>query len=276
MRTWLVHCTPNIIPTYRNPILTRRLGWLRQTCQKQITQSRQTTVYPNAKSFRPSRRALNPITSYPETYQRMNKEARDQVSRGVDQVTDGHGIVDVAKGAGNVALGTLGYVASPINAAYRSVIGQPIEDTTGVPREYTEFAAQLATPGIGFTGKAPAPSIAPTKTLSPGQEVAAAADRLSQTGSPVQIPRAVTTDSIPVQQAAWARQISPLPARRWSRPLKKQSIRLARRPMKSRKVLAAPLRLGRGRHGAFGDQGLDYGRKCEGYQQSVQEGGWPR
>jgi hypothetical protein len=111
----------------------------------------------------PVEKALSPITSYPETYQRMNKEARDHVSRGVDQVTDGHGIVDVAKGAGNVALGTLGYVASPINAAYRSVIGQPLEDTTGIPREYTEFAAQLATPGIGFTGKAPAPAIAPKR-----------------------------------------------------------------------------------------------------------------
>jgi hypothetical protein len=149
----------------------------------------------------PVEKALSPITSYPETYQRMNKEARDHVSRGVDQVTDGHGIVDVAKGAGNVALGTLGYVASPINAAYRSVIGQPLEDTTGIPREYTEFAAQLATPGIGFTGKAPAPAIAPTKTLKPGQEVAAAADRLSQSGAPVQIPRVVTTDNMAVQQA---------------------------------------------------------------------------
>lgn len=149
----------------------------------------------------PVQQAINPITSYPETYQRMNKEAREQVSQGVDQLTAGNGVLETAKGAGNVALGTLGYVASPINAAYRSVVGQPVEDVTGIPREYTEFAAQLATPGIGLTGKAPAPAIAPTKTLAPGQEVAAAADRLSQTGAPVQIPRAVTSDNMVVQQA---------------------------------------------------------------------------
>lgn len=153
----------------------------------------------------PFQKAALPVTSYPETYQRMNKEAQDQVSRGVDQVmAPGNGALETAKGVGNVALGGLGFVASPVNAAYRTVIGQPVEDVTGVPREYTEFAAQLATPGIGFTGKAPAPSIAPTKALTPGQEVVAAADRLSQSGAPVQVPRAVASDSMPVQQAGVA------------------------------------------------------------------------
>lgn len=149
----------------------------------------------------PVEKALSPITSYPETYQRMNKEAQEQVSRGVDQLASGQGGWEAAKGLGNVALGGLGYVASPINAAYRSVIGQPVEDVTGVPREYTEFAAQLATPGIGLTGKAPTPSIAPAQALRPGQEVTAAADRLSQTGAPVQIPRAAASDNMAVQQA---------------------------------------------------------------------------
>lgn len=99
----------------------------------------------------PIGKALNPITSYPETYSKMNKEAREQISHGVDQLSAPTGALDVAKGLGNTALGSLGYVASPINAAYRSVVGQPVEDVTGVPREYTELAAQLATPGIGFT-----------------------------------------------------------------------------------------------------------------------------
>lgn len=153
----------------------------------------------------PLQKAALPVTSYPETYQRMNKEARDQVSHGVDQLTaPGNGAWETAKGAGNVALGSLGYVASPINAAYRTTVGQPVEDVTGIPREYTEFAAQLATPGLGFTGKAPAPAIMPGKTLRPGQEVVAAADRLSQSGSPVQVPRAVASDSMPVQQAGVA------------------------------------------------------------------------
>ncbi len=146
-------------------------------------------------------KAINPITSYPATYDRMNKEARHQVSEGLDEVANSPTVGGKAWGAGKAALGAVGYVASPINAAYRSIVGQPVEDVTGIPREYTEFAAQLATPGIGFTGKAPTPSVAPAKTLGPGQEVVAAADRLSANGTPVQVPRAVATDNMAVQQA---------------------------------------------------------------------------
>jgi hypothetical protein len=97
----------------------------------------------------PIEKAVNPITSYPETYSRMNKEARDQISRGAGQIANhesltdlqAHGISDVLTGAANMGLGAVGYVASPISAAYRSIVGQPIEDVTGIPREYTEFAA---------------------------------------------------------------------------------------------------------------------------------------
>lgn len=157
----------------------------------------------------PVGKALSPITSYPVTYDRMNKDARDQMSRGVSQIANhdsltdpqAHGISDVAGGLANTAAGAAGYVASPISAAYRSIVGQPIEDTTGIPREYSEFAAQLATPGIGLTGRAPVPSGAPARALTPGEEVSAAAGRLSQSGSPVQVPRAVSTDNMAVQQA---------------------------------------------------------------------------
>lgn len=109
------------------------------------------------KKLSPVQKALSPLTSYPETYSRMNREAREQMSHGVDQLSSPAGALDFAKGVGNSALGALGYVTSPINAAYRSVVGQPVEDVTGIPREYTEFAAQLATPGIGFStlGKKP-------------------------------------------------------------------------------------------------------------------------
>lgn len=104
----------------------------------------------------PIEKAVSPITSYPATYDRMNKDAREQVAHGIDQLSHPSGIGDIAKGAANTALGAAGYVASPISAAYRSVIGQPIEDVTGIPREQTEFAAQLLTPGIGMTGAAKA------------------------------------------------------------------------------------------------------------------------
>jgi hypothetical protein len=155
----------------------------------------------------PLEKAISPITSYPATYDRMNREAQDEFSQGVDQVLNATGAGDVAKGVGKAALGGVGYLTSPINAAYRSIAGQPIEDVTGIPREQTEFALQLATPGIGLTGgKPPAPRIAPpvapaANALTPGQEVVEAANRLSQTGAPVEVSRAVASDSVPVQQA---------------------------------------------------------------------------
>src|SRR5678815_2647846 len=105
----------------------------------------------------PVGKALSPITSYPETYQHMNREAREQMSRGAGQLFTPKETLDPVYGAGNLALGGLNFIASPINAAYRSIIGQPVEDVTGIPREYTEFAAQLATPGIGFSRLPKAP-----------------------------------------------------------------------------------------------------------------------
>jgi hypothetical protein len=160
-------------------------------------------------------KAINPITSYPETYQRMNKEARDQISRGADQLSSGlfgHGVVgdlpEFVSGLGNMALGGLGYVASPVNAAYRSIVGQPIEDVTGIPREYTEFAAQLATPGLGLPGAVkgptpnlPRPAAAPVAPESNG--IVAAAERVSQVApEPINVPRAFASDSMPVQRTA--------------------------------------------------------------------------
>lgn len=116
-------------------------------------------------------KALSPVTEYPAVYDRMNKDARGQMSRGVDQIShpgslttmEGTGLSDILSGAGNVAMGAAGYVGSPISAAYRTVVGQPIEDVTGIPREIPEFAAQLATPGIGITGASKAaPLVAKT------------------------------------------------------------------------------------------------------------------
>jgi hypothetical protein len=63
--------------------------------------------------------------------------------------------------------------------------------------------------GTGLAAGAPAsrmaaPVVQAAQELKPGQEVVAAAQRLSQSGAPVQVPRAVATDSMPVQQVAAA------------------------------------------------------------------------
>lgn len=108
-------------------------------------------------------KALSPITGYWPTYKRMQGEAYDQAAEGIHQMThpdslidpQAHGLHDVGVGALKTAAGGFNYLlGSPVNAAIRSIVGQPLEDTTGIPREYSEFATGLALPGVGF-GKLP-------------------------------------------------------------------------------------------------------------------------
>jgi len=54
---------------------------------------------------------------------------------------------NIVRGAGNTLAGGIGYVASPINAALRTAVGQPVEALTGIPKEYPEFAASFMVPG---------------------------------------------------------------------------------------------------------------------------------
>lgn len=157
--------------------------------------------------------ALSPITTYPETYSAMRRESEEQMSRGVDQLKNAatnYAPGDLVKGIGNVAMGGLGFIGSPINAAYRTTVGKPIEDNFGVPKEVTEFAAALATPGLGLTRAGALQSVsrnAPNITIRPtpmsaGDEAVNAAHNLSKTtGVDVTIPRAVASDSIVANQA---------------------------------------------------------------------------
>lgn len=132
--------------------------------------------------------ALEPITSYPGTYAEMNRESRDQIARGVEQLKSGvnfattktpegmspadqagAGPVNLVKGIGNVAAGGVNFVTSPINAALRTVVGRPIENTTGIPKELPEFAAGVALP---IPSRIPLPKMAPRTpgVLSPTTE----------------------------------------------------------------------------------------------------------
>ena len=116
-------------------------------------------------------KAIEPITSIPSTYMEMNREAREKISHGVEQLgTPGERV----KGGWNVVTGALDYGMSPINAPIRTIVGKPIEENTGIPKEYTEFATTLALPGIGLTsyGKArdalkPLENIVSPTTVSP-------------------------------------------------------------------------------------------------------------
>ena len=66
-------------------------------------------------------------------------------------------------GAAETALGAVNYAASPVNAALRTVVGRPVEETTGIPKEYPEFAAGLVLPiPKRMPGGAPKPRAAPS------------------------------------------------------------------------------------------------------------------
>jgi hypothetical protein len=88
--------------------------------------------------------------SYGSVYPQMVRESVDVMSQGARQAMEGGDWLEKAKGAGMAALGGLSYAASPINAALRVAVGNPVEQLTGVPRDYTEFAAGLAVPGFGL------------------------------------------------------------------------------------------------------------------------------
>ena len=105
-------------------------------------------------------KAIEPITSYPSTQAQMARESLDQIGSGAGQVKDAisyavnqprgeqsaQQAVNLAKGVGNVAMGGLGYFLSPVNAGLRTLLGKPVEEEIGIPKEYTEFAASFALP----------------------------------------------------------------------------------------------------------------------------------
>jgi hypothetical protein len=187
--------------------------------QRQTSDQRQADDHGLARreQMSPLEKAVSPFTEYPRNYEEIRTEAGNQFGRGLGQLAEGFGsglqgqpgslagLGTFAKGVANTGLGALGFIASPVSAAYRSVIGQPLEDVTGIPREQTEFAAQLLTPGIGLTGRVPVPGELPVVPRGfrsgpeppppGGSDVAQAARRLD-----VDVPRAVSSDSRVVQE----------------------------------------------------------------------------
>lgn len=92
-------------------------------------------------------KAVEPITSYLPTQQRMAREGMESMSKGVSELSEGKKL----SGGWNVVSGALKYATSPIEAGLHTVVGKPLEENLGIPHEYSELAAGLALPGYGFT-----------------------------------------------------------------------------------------------------------------------------
>lgn len=92
-------------------------------------------------------KAMEPITTYLPTQQKMAREGMDTMSKGVSELGEGKKL----SGGWNVVTGALKYATSPIEAGLHTVVGKPLEENLGIPHEYSELAAGLALPGYGFT-----------------------------------------------------------------------------------------------------------------------------
>ena len=119
-----------------------------------------------------ARAAVEPVTRIPRMASAMAKEAMDLFGRGVEDIKGGNYL----KGTAESGMGALGYVGAWPNAAVHSIVGQPIEENTGIPSIITDTAASLALPipkGIPRLPRAAAPAVAPARmldvTLSEGQ-----------------------------------------------------------------------------------------------------------
>lgn len=78
----------------------------------------------------------------------MAGEALGKMGEGVDALKEGK----LGSAAWDVVTGGMDYTLSPVNAALRTIVGKPIEENTRgvIKKEWPEFAASLALPGIGL------------------------------------------------------------------------------------------------------------------------------
>ena len=128
----------------------------------------------------------------------------------------------------NAVMGAARVALSPVTGAARSVLGHPIADAEtaigglinpDVAKQREESGAAyedakksvdtaLAAGRPSGTGPGLAPGlkrvVVDTPTLTEGQEVALASDRLSKNVSPVDVPRALASDSVAVQRTGQA------------------------------------------------------------------------
>ena len=109
------------------------------------------------------------ILSIPSTQRELATEGMHQMGRGVSQLGSGEPW-EMAKGAGNVALGGMGYVGSWPNAALREIVGKPI---SGVAEKagagsYAPLIGSVAEIGAGFG--LPVPKGMPRSAALPAED----------------------------------------------------------------------------------------------------------
>jgi hypothetical protein len=169
MPSWLTSAQLRLIPVAHDPFADDQ-GTSDQGDQTQITpcwlctaQTRLIPVTHDPFADKPSllAQAVSPVTNTPSTYARMNREAREQMGQGLNELFGAQPGGPIAqeteearsrafKGLYDLGAGALGYTFSPINAAIHSIVSQPLENTIGVPSAWTNFGASFFIPVPGF------------------------------------------------------------------------------------------------------------------------------
>ena len=97
-----------------------------------------------------AKKTVEPLTRYPATEAQFAQEGWQQMGRGVDQLASGQ-LGEMAKGAGNLALGGYNWAGAPIFAGLRTIAGEP---TSEAVRGFggSERVARAAGAGAEFAG----------------------------------------------------------------------------------------------------------------------------
>ena len=116
--------------------------------------------------------AVSPVTDFIGRQTQNAQAGLDYAGQGLNRMASGN-VGDVALGAGEAALGTIGYLGSPISAALEPLtgpintfVGQPVEKLTGIPKEITTPVATSLVPGLGITRLGAKPAVTP-QTVKP-------------------------------------------------------------------------------------------------------------
>jgi hypothetical protein len=148
--------------------------------------------------------AVRPLTDYLPTQGQYAREGVDEMREGwrnfttrdPDEMTNHMGVgLSNLKGIAQMGLGAAGYLGSPVNAAIHTIIGQPVEDTTGIPSKYTDFAAGLALPFakrlLGMSAPPAAAARVPAATPADIADAAETGQITPSSPTDLSVPRAV-------------------------------------------------------------------------------------
>ena len=83
--------------------------------------------------------AIQPVTNIPNVYHDKRIDAENRIKEGVTEMGQLNplGVLDTAVGA-------LDFTNSPVAATIDSIAGQPIQNVTGIPKDYTDFLIETA------------------------------------------------------------------------------------------------------------------------------------